>query len=64
MYKQVLEGVSGISIWPIIAMLIFMAVFTAIFVWAMRLDKSTVKELANLPLQEKRPFQSGERKNG
>lgn len=52
MYKQVLEGISGVSIWPVLAMVIFMAIFAAVVVWAMRLDKSTVQELENLPLEE------------
>ena len=64
MYRQVLESIAGIEIWPVIALVIFMAVFAAVFVWTIRLDKKTVEELSNLPLQEKRPIQNWEQSNG
>ncbi len=50
MYKQILENISGVEIWPIMSFLIFMAIFAIVVVWAVRMDKKKVKHMASLPL--------------
>ncbi len=52
MYRAILESINGVEIWPIIAILIFMTIFTIVLVWTIRLDKGTVDEMANIPLSD------------
>ena len=50
MIKELLSSISGIEIWPITGMLIFMALFFAIIIWVIRLDKKYIKHMEELPL--------------
>ena len=50
MYKETLRAIAGIEIFPIISLLLFVAVFTVVLVWTIRLDRSRVDAAASLPL--------------
>jgi hypothetical protein len=50
MYKETLRAISGIEIFPVISLLLFVAVFTVVLVWTIRLDRSRVDAAASLPL--------------
>ncbi|MDP5171043.1 MAG: cbb3-type cytochrome c oxidase subunit 3 [Bacteroidia bacterium] len=52
MYKDVLRSISGIDIFPVIAILIFMIFFIGLFVYVLRLDKKEVSEMASLPFDD------------
>jgi cbb3-type cytochrome oxidase subunit 3 len=47
-----METISGIEIFPIIAFLIFFTFFVGLIIYAMRLSKSNVDEMSNLPFEE------------
>lgn len=51
MYKNVLQAIEGIGIFPIISMLIFLAVFLAAIIWFFRADKEHLQRMAELPLE-------------
>ncbi len=51
MYKNVLQAIAGIGIFPIISMLIFLTVFLTAIVWAFKMDKAQLQHLAELPLE-------------
>ena len=53
MIKNVLESISGVEIFPIISLLIFVVFFTSVLVWVFKLDKKTVNKMKNLPLEDK-----------
>lgn len=55
MYKDILQQIDGIEIFPIIALVIFFVCFTTVVIWTMRLDKKTVNEMAHLPLDSDEP---------
>ncbi|HZS03531.1 MAG TPA: CcoQ/FixQ family Cbb3-type cytochrome c oxidase assembly chaperone [Blastocatellia bacterium] len=50
MYKNVLQAIQGIEIYPVISMLIFILFFTAVVVWFFKADKAHLKRMADLPL--------------
>jgi hypothetical protein len=50
MYKNVLQAIEGIGIFPIISMLIFLAVFLTAIIWVIRVDKNHLQQMAELPL--------------
>jgi hypothetical protein len=52
MHTDTLRGIAGIDIFPVISLLVFVAVFTAVLIYAMRLERSRVDRLSRLPLDE------------
>jgi hypothetical protein len=54
MYKNVLQAIEGIGIFPIISMLIFLGVFLAAIVWFFKADKEHLQRMAELPLETTR----------
>lgn len=52
MIKNVLESIAGVEVFPVISLLLFVIVFTVMFVWAMRRDTEYLTEMAELPLRE------------
>ncbi len=52
MYKDVLQSIAGIEIFPVISLLLFFLAFTSILIWVFRLDKDKVKEYSRLPLED------------
>ncbi len=50
MYKNVLQAIEGIGIYPLISMFIFQAVFLVVVVWFFRADKNYLNHMAQLPL--------------
>ncbi|MDZ4746162.1 MAG: CcoQ/FixQ family Cbb3-type cytochrome c oxidase assembly chaperone [bacterium] len=52
MIRNVLEGIPGIELYPIIALLLFVSFFTILLVWFARADKARLATLARLPLDD------------
>jgi hypothetical protein len=50
--KHNLERIDGVSIYPIISLLLFFTVFVTMLVIVLRMKKSKFKELGNLPLED------------
>ena len=50
--KQNMETISGIEIYPIIALLIFFLFFTGLILWVFTYNNQKMNELSQLPLQE------------
>ena len=49
--KQYVETIKGIEIYPIISLAIFVLFFIGVLWYVKKMDKSSVKELSNLPLE-------------
>lgn len=52
MYKELLQSVDGIEIFPLISLFIFLALTIGIVIWIIKLDKSYIKEMSSLPLAD------------
>ena len=52
MFSQNLSSIDGVSIFPIISLVLFFVIFSGILFWALKKDKSYMEKLANIPLQE------------
>jgi len=51
MYKELLQSFPGVSIFAIISLIIFFAMFAGVCYWAFfRADKKYLKKMSNLPL--------------
>ncbi|HLT73646.1 MAG TPA: hypothetical protein VKZ68_01130 [Ohtaekwangia sp.] len=62
MYKNVLQSIDNIAIWPVISFVIFFAFFICLLWWVFTVDKKLIKEIESLPLDDSRP-QYGMNKN-
>lgn len=49
-FRHYLETITGVDIYPLISLVIFFAFFTGLFIWAVRVSKSYIDEVKNLPL--------------
>lgn len=52
MYKNVLQNISNIEIWPIISFVIFFVFFLCLLWWVFTADKKFIKKMASLPIDE------------
>lgn len=52
MYKNVLTGIPGIEVYPIVALLLFFGFFVGLIVWYVRVDRRRMDEVAQLPLHD------------
>ncbi len=51
MIKEYLQSIDGISIYPIISLIIFFVFFAVIIIWMFKVDKNYLKKMSNLPLE-------------
>lgn len=65
MYGDILRRIAGIEVFPVISLVIFVAVFAGVLIWAARADRRRLDVLAALPLTDATPGdRSGEREKG
>ena len=55
MFRDVLSTVDGITLLPILAMLIFIALFVMMLIWVIRLGRDYIDKVKNIPLDEDPP---------
>lgn len=55
MYKNVLETMQGIEIYPLISLAIFFTFFVVLLVWVVRMKKSDIDEISRIPLEDDAP---------
>jgi len=63
MYKQVLEHINGIEIYPVISLLIFFVFFIALIIWMIKADKDYISRMSALPLDIGENFGYGHNEN-
>ncbi len=49
-FTYYLEKIAGISVYPLVSLLLFVGFFTIVTLWVLRTDKDTIKHIENLPL--------------
>ena len=52
MKRLVLEHIDGVEIYPIISLVIFVALFAGVIVYAIKMDKRIVDKVSSMPLDE------------
>lgn len=50
MFNNYLQSIEGVGIYPIISLLVFFIFFVVMIVWLMRVDKSYIKKMSSMPL--------------
>ncbi len=49
-FKNYLEQINGVEIYPMISLIIFGAIFIAVLAYAFTADKKSMNDKANIPL--------------
>ncbi|HEY5917935.1 MAG TPA: cbb3-type cytochrome c oxidase subunit 3 [Chryseolinea sp.] len=52
MYKNVLQNIDNIAIWPVISFVIFFLFFICLLWWVFTTDKKVIDKMKNLPLEK------------
>lgn len=52
MIKEYLQSIDGVSIYPIISLIVFILFFAIIIVWLFKVDKNYLKKMENLPFEK------------
>jgi cytochrome c oxidase cbb3-type subunit 3 len=52
MFRQYLEGISGIGIYPLFSLIVFFLFFTGMFIWAVRADKDYLTKMSHVPIND------------
>jgi hypothetical protein len=52
MYKQILESIQNVDIWPVISLVIFFIFFVGILIKVALIDKKFVKKVEDMPLDD------------
>ena len=52
MYKDILQSISGIELYAIVAMVIFVLFFVGMMIWVIKVDKKYIKRMSELPIEE------------
>jgi heme/copper-type cytochrome/quinol oxidase subunit 2 len=54
--KQYAESIDGINIYPMISLVIFFLFFVVLLYYVKKMDKSKVKEISRIPLDQEAPL--------
>lgn len=49
-FTYYLEKIAGVSIYPVVSLLLFVSFFAIVTLWVLRTDRQTIEHLENLPL--------------
>lgn len=52
MYKNVLQSINNIEIWPLISFVIFFIFFLGLLWWVFKVDKKFIAKMASMPIDE------------
>jgi cytochrome c oxidase cbb3-type subunit IV len=52
MYKNVLQAIENIEIWPIISLIIFFLFFLGVLIYIVRVDKAFIQRMKEMPLDD------------
>ncbi len=57
-FTYYLSGIEGVSIYPIISLIIFFVFFIGLFIWVRKMSKASADECGHIPLEDNYTIQS------
>jgi len=63
MYKNILQSIDHIAIWPVISFVIFFLFFICLLWWVFTADKKFITKMSQLPIDELTPKLNVEQQN-
>jgi cbb3-type cytochrome oxidase subunit 3 len=58
MISENLSSIEGVSVFPIIALILFVLIFTGAVIWVFRLDRKYIKQMEIIPLDSNNEIQN------
>jgi len=52
MYKDILQSIDNVAIWPVVSFVIFFTFFLVLVWWAFSADKDFIQKMKKLPMDE------------
>lgn len=52
MYKNILQNIENIQVWPVISFVIFFLFFVLLLWWVLTVDKKYVDKMGQMPLND------------
>ena len=52
MYKNVLQNIDNIAIWPVVSFVIFFLFFICLLWWVFKVDKNFIQKMSEMPIDE------------
>jgi len=62
MEQKVIESLDGVTVYPVISLVVFILFFVVILIWMIKADKNYIKTMSDLPLEDN-SLNSGLEKN-
>lgn len=53
MYKNILQSIDNVAIWPIISFVIFFLFFLMLLWWVFTVNKKFIDYMSNMPIEDK-----------
>ena len=50
MYKEILQSIDNIEVWPVVSFVIFFLFFIILLGWAFTVDRGFIRQMSELPL--------------
>ena len=63
MYKNILQNIDNVAIWPIISFLIFFIFFICLLWWVFTADKTYIRKMKELPFDDGKKESTGLKHN-
>ena len=63
MYKDILQNIDNVAIWPVISFVIFFLFFLCLLWWVFDVDKTFIEKMKNLPFDDEQSAATAEPKN-
>lgn len=54
MFRNILNSIEGVSVFPIFSLIVFFVFFTALGFWVLKADKKYVNHMENLPFDKEK----------
>jgi cbb3-type cytochrome oxidase subunit 3 len=51
-FSNYLEQITGVSIYPVISLVVFVVFFTGVIIWIYSIDKKEIEHMENLPFND------------
>lgn len=55
MFEEVLTKIDGVTVFPIISLIVFVIFFTVLAIWAFGIKKSYINQMESLPFDNENP---------
>lgn len=52
MYKEILQNIDHVAVWPIISFVIFFLFFIVLLWWAITADQAFIRQMSELPMED------------